>query len=130
MVPLVCEVAPTATLAPVVANVATRAVTFVPYGTVAAIEVPLIVAVTSAVTPAALLSAEVNLKDVSSCAVFSAIVTVTVNTFIVPSPAVTVYSTGAVKSFTLMPLDWLVPATVTLVPVDWNVARSAVTFVP
>src|SRR5512143_1265860 len=42
VVPLTCVVPPTATLAPVVVNVATNAVTSVPKGTVTAMLVPLI----------------------------------------------------------------------------------------
>ena len=49
--PLTCSVVPTATLAPVVENVATSAVTSVPNGTVAVTAVLLIVAVTSAPIP-------------------------------------------------------------------------------
>ena len=52
VVPLVCGAPPTVTLAPVVENVATRAVTLVPAGMVAATVVPVIVATTSVESPA------------------------------------------------------------------------------
>lgn len=60
VVPLICSALPAATLAPVVANVAIRAVTSVPEGTVAAIALPLIVARTSARSPGLLADRKPN----------------------------------------------------------------------
>src|SRR4051812_28728415 len=62
--PLTCAVPPTSTLAPVVAKFATSALTLVPNGTVAVIEDPVIVAVTSAPRPELLV--ERNWYDVMS----------------------------------------------------------------
>src|SRR5438309_1044330 len=73
---LTCVIAPTATLSPVVANVAIRFEMFVPFGTIAVIDVPLIVAVTFAdSTPLWIVR---NWKVVMSFAVFGAMFTVTV----------------------------------------------------
>src|ERR1041384_3788951 len=126
--PLVCVVPPTLTLAPVVVNVALRAVTLVPNGTVAVIDRPLIVAVTSVVSAG--LFVDRNENAVMSLAGFAATVTVTVYPFEVPSAAVTVYITGAGKSLAVMSLTCAVPPTVTLAPVVENVAFRAVTLVP
>ena len=66
---------------PVVVKVATSAVTFVPKGTVTAMLVPVITPVAAGV---------VKLKAVISFAGFRATVTVTVDTFVEASAAVTV----------------------------------------
>src|SRR5580704_12534555 len=95
VVPLVCATPPMVTLTPVVAKVATSAVTFVPNGTVAVIVVPLIVAATSALRFP--LFAVRNAYDVIALAVLLATVTVTVYVCIVPLAAVTVYATGLTK---------------------------------
>src|SRR5580704_11345337 len=92
VVPLVCATPPTVMLAPVVANVATSAVTFVPNGTVALIVVPLIVATTLA--PRFGLLSERNAYDVIAFAVLGAMVTATVYVCIERFAAVTVYVTG------------------------------------
>src|SRR4051812_40607949 len=65
-----------------------------------------------------------------SLAGLGATVTVTVNVAVVPSAAVTVYATGAVKLLAVTLLTCAVPPTVTLSPVVANVATSAVTLVP
>jgi hypothetical protein len=54
-------------------------------------------------------------------------VTVTVYVCVVVSAAVTVYITGLVKSFVVVPLVWSVDPTCTLAPVVENVATRAVT---
>ena len=81
VVPLTCGVTPTLTDEPVVVKVATRAVTFVPNGTVTAILVPEITPVAAGV---------VKLKAVISFVVLGLNVTVTVYTFVEASAAVTV----------------------------------------
>gem|GEM_PF-3608673 len=59
-----------------------------------------------------------------------AAVTVTVYVAVVLSAAVTVYTTGLVKSFDVVPLVCATAPTLTPVPVVVNVATRAVTFVP
>ena len=77
MAPLICAVLSTVTLTPVVANVATSPVTSVPNGTIAVIEVPVIVAVTSASSAGELLM-DRNANAVIVFAELGATVTVTV----------------------------------------------------
>jgi hypothetical protein len=70
-------------LAPVCVIVGTRAITFVPYGTVTAM-----VCVDSVITPVA--AGEAKLNAVIALAVFVATVTVTTYAWVEPSAAVTV----------------------------------------
>ena len=121
VVPLTCGVTPTFTDEPVVVKVATSAVTFVPKGTVTAMLVPVITPVAAGV---------VKPKAVISFAGFGPNVTVTVYVFVEASAAVTVYVTGLVKSFGVVPLTCVVAPTLTNEPVVVKVATSAVTFVP
>src|SRR5258708_37497597 len=95
--PLAWVVAPTATLAPVVENVATSAVTSVPNGTVAAMSAPVIVAVTSAVKLA--LSADRNANAVISFAGLAATVTATAKSLVEPSAAVAGETAGGGQAF-------------------------------
>ena len=74
--PLTCDVPATVTLAPLVAKVGIRAETSVPNGTVAVIDVPLMLATTSAARPE--FTDDSNVNAVMSFAEFSAAVTVTV----------------------------------------------------
>jgi hypothetical protein len=113
---------------PLVANVGISLVTSVPNGTVATIDVLLIVAVTSAPSP--ILSVDKNANDVMSFDELGAIVTVTVYVWVELSAATTVYITALVKSFAVMPLACTAPPTLTVAPLVVNVATSADTFVP
>ena len=104
-------------------NVATSAVTFVPYGTVTEI----VLAFSSMVPVAGGLVIE---KAVMALAELEAFVTVTVYCAVEPSEAVTVYATGLVKSFGVVPLTCTIFPTFTAAPVVVNVAIRAVTSVP
>jgi hypothetical protein len=123
VVPLTWTVLPTFTLAPVVTNVATSAVTFVPYG----IDTEIVFAPSLIVPVAAGLVKE---NAVIAFAVFEATVTVTIYVTVELSVAVTMYDTGLVKSFGVVPLTWTVLPTFTLAPDVANVATSAIMFVP
>src|SRR5205809_309239 len=126
--PLTWRTPLTLTFVPVVENVATSALTFVPAGTVATMTLPLIVAITSLGSDG--LSDDMNENAVNAFAELGAIATVMVYVFVVESAAVTTYVIGFVKSFAVTPLTCAVVPTVTAVPVDENAAFSAVTFVP
>jgi hypothetical protein len=84
-----------------------RPVTAVPYGTVTAIVVPVIVPVTARL---------VKLKAVIVFAGLAAMVTVTTYDCVLPSAATTIYVTGVVKLFEVVPLVCIADPTFTEAP--------------
>src|SRR5262249_9782097 len=99
-----------------------------PYGTVTAIDVPLIVPATSIVSVG--LSTVVNPKVVMSLAELAATAIVTMYVFVEPSAAPTVYWTGPRKLCRVTSLTCATAPTFTETPVVSKFATSALTFVP
>ena len=111
------------TEAPEETNVATKAVTSVPEGTVSATVLD-----DSVIVPVA--AGLAKLKLVKAFAGLAPMVTVTTYACVLPSAATTVYVTGLVKLFGVVPLVCTTVPTLTEAPVEINVAFKAITFVP
>ena len=119
--PLTWAALATLTDVPVVVKFATSPVTLVPLGSVTEM-----VLADSLTVPAVPRMA----KLVIAFALEAAAVTVTVYCTVEASSAVTVYTTGLVKSFVVTPLTCTTLPTITDVPVDEKVGESALTSVP